>query len=419
MSKKIVSILLLLTVLGLRQAFAVSEAAVLFLLISPGPQANAMGQTHGTTAGTSPMAAIMNPAALGFFIQKNVIGQEYYPDEVDWLPQLASDLTYDARIVSFGINLQPLTKIPIAIGIANSRIYLDLGEQFITGEESPEPLGVFSSYEKCEATTLALSAEYYLRASIGISWKKIESKLAPAGAEASRGDGFAKIDAHDLGLMLQLPLVGIGRRSGLLGERPADGIDFWLDPGLYFAKTNIGGKISYIDAAQADPLPRILSLGINFQAGAGYRGLTLAGFSWSREIDDLLIERQMTGASQYVSGLHDIAFWDNVVRGKANDQVISKRGYEINFADFYFVRRGTYEDSEGWTIAGTSGYGINYLQPLKIAASLLGLEAMLPFRVIRHLSFEKNHAEYDIDKGHALAGTKSDSYVFRLSGLSF
>ncbi|MCU0642911.1 MAG: hypothetical protein MUC94_01440, partial [bacterium] len=39
---------------------AVSEAAALFLLISPSPLANGMGQTYGNISSTDPMASIFN-----------------------------------------------------------------------------------------------------------------------------------------------------------------------------------------------------------------------------------------------------------------------------------------------------------------------------------------------------------------------
>jgi hypothetical protein len=55
---------------------AVSEAAILSLLISLSPQANAMGGAYGNTIDASPMASTMNPASLGMFVRKNNFGTE-------------------------------------------------------------------------------------------------------------------------------------------------------------------------------------------------------------------------------------------------------------------------------------------------------------------------------------------------------
>lgn len=416
MKKRIAGILIFLSLIGIGQAFAVSEAAVLFLLISPSPQANGMGQSYGAASAASPMAAIMNPAALGFFAQKNFIGQEYYPEAIVWLPFLTDDLTYDAQTTAFGINLRQFSRIPVSIGIARSKVALDLGTVYQTSESSPEPQGSFSSYENCEGTTLALAADYYIRASFGITWKHIDSHLAPFGAGIEPSDGRASIDAKDWGLMLQLPLIEIGRASGLLAREPVSPFNFWIDPGFYYSKTNIGGKISYIEAAQADPIPRSLSIGLNLQAGVRYRGLTLAGFSWSREVDDMLIERYPDGTSRYLSGAPDLRFYDNVVLGKANPGTIRRRGHEFNFGDIYFLRSGTYEDIEGKTSAGTSGYGINFLQPLRIAAVFLDLDRTWWGRILSRISFEKHHAESEMDDQYPFAITEYDSYIFRLSG---
>ncbi len=415
MRRNVVLLLMVLMLASVKQSFAVSEAAVLFLLLSPSPGANAMGQTYGTTAATSPMAAIMNPASLGFFAQNNYLGHEYYPDAMVWLPQYGTGLTYDARTTAIGINLKQFTHIPVSIGMARSRIFLDLGTQYQTLEDSPEPVGSFSSSEEAEGTTLAVAMDYYLRASIGITWKHIDSILAPFGVGEERGDGRASIDAKDWGLMVQAPLVDLARKSGLLAPPGESQVDFWFDPGFYLSKTNIGDKISYIDAAQADPLPRTLTLGVNLQTGVRYRGLPLAGFSWSREAEDMLVERFEDGSSAYLDTPPDLNFWDHVFRGKSNARIISKRGYELGFAGIYFLRGGRYEDVEGKVFLETSGYGINFLQPLRIAAVLLNLDQRWPMRLLSHLAFEKHHSEYEAAPGHPLAETEMESYVFRIN----
>lgn len=411
--RRIPFFLLLMGLSGLQPARAVSEAAALFLLISPGPQARAMGESYAATAASSPMAAIMNPAAAGLFAHKNIFGYEYYPDAQQWLPQLGDDLTYDAKATTFGVSLHRVGGARVSVGIATHKIRLNLGTQNITGEESPEPLGEVNSFEQCEGTTLAMTVEYWLRVSMGYTWKQIESSLG-AWYGPARLEAKAEIDAHDIGLMLQLPLVTIVQKSGLWRRSPVAAFDFWLDPGFYYSKTNIGGKISYIEEAQADPLPRNLTMGINLAAGSSYRGLTIAAFSWSREVSDLLVERNPDGSSRYLSSTPDLKFWDNVLLGKGNAGSIRKSGYEVSLADCYMLRSGFYEDQDGRIIGSTSGYGINFTQPLRIAVQLLKLEYTWPGRLLSYITFEKHHASISLNQGHPLAGTETNSYLFRL-----
>ncbi len=394
------------------RALAVSEAtACLFLTISPSPQAIAMGSSYGAAATTSPMAAIMNPAALGLFGRHHFFGQEYYPEEIAWLPQLGGDMTYDAQATAIGINLRQFSRIPISIGVARTKVALDLGILYRTSESSPEPIESSFGFENSEGTSLALAVDYFLRVSLGFTWKRVNSHLAPLSAAAE-----AQLDAKDWGLMLQAPLVEMGRKTGVLKPGLTPVFDFWLDPGFYYSKTNIGDKVVYIDAAQADPLPRTLSMGLNLQAGVRYRGLILAGFSWSREMDDLLLERDRDGSFRYLDAPPDLRFWDNVVRGKANSGTVRKCGHEINLADFYFLRSGTYEDIAGRASAGTSGYGISFLQPLRIAAVIFKRDNTRWGRILSRISFEKHHAEYEKDAQYPFTGQTFNSYLLKLSG---
>jgi hypothetical protein len=234
-----------------------------------------------------------------------------------------------------------------------------MGEQNIYGPNGPEPIGTFKSWEEYKGTTISISLDFLIRISFGYTSMSIRSVLPPMEMQST----------------------------------------------------------SYPGVEQTDPLPRNLSLGINLNAGLVYKtekgGFSLFSFNWAREVEDLLIRRLPDGTTEYVSGLHDIRFFRNVIRGKANNKVISKRGYELGFYDFYFVRMGKYEDFEGVVVYDTEGYGINYLQPVKIFASLLHLDDHFLVRLISNVSFEKNYSKYG--PGSLLFNPEFTSYVIRLS----
>jgi hypothetical protein len=393
-------------------AFAVSEAAVLSLLISPSPAANAMGQTYANTVDASPMAALMNPASLGMFARKNILGTEYYPEKVQWLPSLntITGMNLNARSTAFGVNLMPFLRIPVSIGLGFHTFRFNMGTLYATGPDSPEPIGTYEVWEEYKATTFSVALDYFIRLSLGYSNKSIQSVMAP--------DVEVKPKAHDFGVIAQIPVFSIlERNENIRNMNCFRIIKPFLDPGFYYSKTNIGGKVWYIDPNRTDPLPRNLSLGISLSAGLVYKteksGFTLFSFKWAREVEDLLVRKLPGRPFEYVSGLHDIRFFRDVIWGKANDKVITKHGYELGFYDFYFVRKGRYEDVEGNVVYDTEGYGINYLQPIKILSCLLRLDDHFLVRLLSNVSFEKNYSKYGLGSG--LFNTQFTSYVIRLS----
>jgi hypothetical protein len=419
--KKSVSTFFLIILFSLLLAtpvFAVSEAAVLFLLISPSPQANAMGETYGNIASTSPMAVIFNPASLGLFAQENYFGISYYPRKTDWLPALVSDMNYNAKNTSFGINLKHGFNIPVSLGFAAHWIKFDMGESFYT-DETGQTLGTFRSWEEEKGSTFSIAVDYYIKASFGYTRKTIKSHLAPMGVGAEQSSREAKANAHDIGFILEFPVHDLLRKFQVVPNLAIHHFEPFFNPGFYYSKTNIGDKITYIDALQADPLPRNLSLGINLNTGVTYKGkyhdLNIVSFKWAREVDDILIKINRDYSKEYASGLHDIQFWDNLILGKANDKIISKKGYEFDIGDFYFIRKGRYEDIEGRVIFKTEGWGINYTQPLKILAELFDFKNDLIVKLISSINFEKHYAKYITDYGHPLYGTEFTSYVIRLN----
>ena len=76
-------------VFSFSQAYADSEAAVLFLMISPGARASGMGEAFVALADDA-TAVFWNPAGLAF--QQ---GKEITLMHANWLPQFDSDLFYD------------------------------------------------------------------------------------------------------------------------------------------------------------------------------------------------------------------------------------------------------------------------------------------------------------------------------------
>lgn len=239
-----------------------SRAALLFLLISPSPQANAMGETYGNIVEEDPMVMVMNPASLGLLAQSHYVSTAFLSPKVQWLPGIASDLNYSCHSTGIGINLKSITRLPLFYGLGIYHVGLDLGTQAIFPTTDLDEPQYFKSWDKATGISMALGFKDALKASIGFTVKTIASNLAP---------GY-KTETHaiDVGLLLKAPMGELSQRFEILKEKSFWG--FWpeITPGFYYSLTNIGGRVSYITASQKDPLPRTVSMGVNIEASLKY-----------------------------------------------------------------------------------------------------------------------------------------------------
>ncbi|MGB9773448.1 MAG: type IX secretion system outer membrane channel protein PorV [Bacteroidota bacterium] len=225
------------------EGFAQGESAVPFLRISPNSRNSGMGEA-GAGLADDASAIFWNPAGLAF-----QTGQEVSLTHSNWLPGLGlSDLFYE--FASYRNHIESLGGT-----LGASVTYLNLGEIQRT-LSSPEPIGTFKSYEASVAVAYATKATDDL--GVGGTFRVIYSALSPIGTAEEQGKGVGTTVSFDLSLLyrpstLQLPIVGWN-----LGKKLGVGVNL----------SNIGPKITYIDAAQADPLPT------NFRLGLAYKVIT-------------------------------------------------------------------------------------------------------------------------------------------------
>jgi len=314
--------------------WAVSEAAVLFLMISPGARAAGMGEAFVALADDA-TAVFWNPAGLAF--QQ---GKELTLMHANWLPQFDSDLFYEfgayrhsvEGIGTFGLNLT----------------FLNLGKQYITGEDSPTILGEFSSYE------FAVSATYGTLLNenwgVGLGLRYIRSNLSDVGAGAEKGEGKANAFAFDLATLYKFPF--------------APKLSFGLN------LSNLGPKITYIDAAQADPLPTNLKVGLAYKlVNSKYNKLTLVA-----DMNKLMVNRHADGTSDDFYEALFTSPWTIVEKERQNiggedEEVVSEKkifngilsgGVEYWYSDLIALRAGYYWDKPGKVEFMSFGAGIQY-----------------------------------------------------------
>ncbi|MFH2055159.1 MAG: PorV/PorQ family protein [bacterium] len=228
-----------------------------------------------------------------------------------WLPELAEDLYYE-----FFTYVQPVG----GLGTVGANItFLSFGEIARTSENNPEILETFSSFDG------ALSLSYGIRASrnmaIGLSARIIYSKLADQGAGAEIGRGSGTSFAVDAGVIYH----------------------FSKKFNLGAALTNLGPDMSYIDAAQSDPLPRNLAVGIAYKLlDSPYNRLTLVG-----------------EANKMLATLND----DFSTEIK---EIITSVGLEYWYGSLLALRSGYYIDTEGESKYLTVGVGLQFKDKYRI-----------------------------------------------------
>ena len=218
MKKNVIALFLTFSLL-----FPVGEAGAVFLLIAPGAGAAGSGEAQVAKADDA-YASFYNPAGLGFLNTTEIAAMH-----VNWLPNLADDIYYE--YLGFALPIEGLGTY------GGNFVFLNLGEQLGT-DELGNATDEFKSY--MWSFTNSFGTMVSDNSSLGISFKLFQQKLADSGTgSGEQGDGSSTDFAFDVGYLGDYDLIKLG-----------------------LSISNIGPKIDFIDADQADPAPTNMKLGI-------------------------------------------------------------------------------------------------------------------------------------------------------------
>ena len=117
-----------------KATYGQGEAAVPFLLLAPDSRAGGIGESGAGLADNS-AAIFWNPAGIAF-----LTGTELSITHSNWLPQFNLDLFYD--YLTYRQYLEELDG-----SVTASITYMNFGEFVRTGEDSPDPIGTFRSFD--------------------------------------------------------------------------------------------------------------------------------------------------------------------------------------------------------------------------------------------------------------------------------
>ena len=282
--------------------FAVSEGAPIFLLIEPGSRPGGLGSAYVAMADDG-FSSYWNTGAMAFNRKT-----QFALMHTNWLGDVIPDLYLEYLSWNQYFN---------GIGNLGINIYFDsLGEQEKTDEQG-NPDGTFSSYEF--AVGFAYAYQLNQNVGLGTNFKFIYSALATSGADnqiESTSNGTGMSFAFDFGL----------KWKNLFIKK--------LDFGLNIQ--NIGPNITYINQAQADPLP------LNWRMGFSYHILDdkFNKLSVNADMNKLLANDDFF-LLRIITAWHDDPYRDEV------RSIITNFGVEYDYLDLIALRAGYINDEEG------------------------------------------------------------------------
>jgi hypothetical protein len=411
------------------ECIAQGESAVPFLLISPYAEANGMGEASVAVLTDDPLGLMTNPAHLGMQSQTSYFsfGHNY----TDWLPQFhQSDLWLRTLSFTAGLNLRRVLEggPPLSFGLAYSRVYFNLGEFIRTGPGGPQEIGRFRAWESSDQLSFGLGVDYWIKASLGITYKIVTSQLSPFDTNG-QSMAAAKAKLFDLGLLIDIPVTRI-LYSLYQPVELLPSVSPFFDFSIGLARNNLGQEsLTYSDAAHADPLPRYARAGIGFDLGFAYskegNEWKPLSFKWTVEANDILVKRYAElrdpqgniirqAHSEYQSGLGDIDFFDDVILGHTNRQIVKKKGWECNFLEVLSIRAGRFEEDPAFGNRNftTTGWGVQFAGIVKVLGLLnmrVDSEDVIGF-IVNHIDVRYNHSAIHADENHPLSNTMFDSF---------
>jgi hypothetical protein len=222
----------------------------------------------------------------------------------NYLVQLADDLYYDYFSIVYPTNEWGT----FGFGVT----FLSYGSQERT-DEFANALGSFVSYDL--AFTLSYGTKITEKMSGGLSLRYINSHLAEVGAGSEKGKGTGYSLAVDAGFLYSLT-----RRLTLAAN-----------------VSNLGPDIAYIDADQADPLPRKLAFGFNYKlVDSPFNKILILG-----EADKLLVDMNDDITTEI-------------------EEVIPHLGIEYWYSNYVGLRTGYVYDDKGVQKYFTLGASLQY-----------------------------------------------------------
>ncbi len=349
--------------------FAHSRATMTFLTLPSSPTANGYGGVLLPTALNDPLAALVNPAALGLQAQQSRGNAAFYPQRTQWAPSFdfSPHMRYSARALNLGMGTAILGRwlhhpTRFSVGVGYNEILFDYGETTRRNQYN-EPVGSSHPLERMNGLSLGIGYHGDVEAALGFSVKYVTSDFG----ETESGQMKDAVFSHDIGGTVQWPLLG---RSSA-DSAPQTGLTPYVTPAFSYSITNIGPAVNYLNQpAQGDPQPRTEHVTFGLASGitlheADQREWRLISLELGLQAEDELITYEEYYHYQWPFA--DINPLRDMLLGKANDRILKRRGGEVSLLEIFSIRRGSVEATGDHLRYDSRGFGIRLSGVLKLA----------------------------------------------------
>ncbi|MFA7332083.1 MAG: hypothetical protein WC326_13520 [Candidatus Delongbacteria bacterium] len=372
----------------IQPAQAVSDAACIWLMISPSTRATGMGNTFSPlsddpfNAWLAPGSEVLRPEG-GPPLDLSLTG---YPGGIQWAP--FHDVQLMNQAVSLRLDLQEwqrrnpggsVAQQPWQLSLSYLHNLLEEGEQTRTDEDGAI-IGTSHAIEQSHSLRLGLGQRRERWSfGLGLGADHVISDLASGLLVGGRQVEVGHSTMLDAGLNLQAkPLP----RQWLNPADPAAGYLDW-SLGLQYSKLFLGSHISYVDGMDDDPMPfhDRLALASRWRLALPPAGgmpelpVLEAHVALERSIELIRANRHwvVEGIRDDLPGghwndpndapddlswdKHYIAFDEGLFHGRPSE-FIHSRGWELGVLGFAYLRGGHYADPAGLVERKTSGGGL-------------------------------------------------------------
>ncbi len=385
------------------------DFAIGSLTIPKSVSANGMGGISGSILSDDPVAVMDNPAQLGAFSLDNFFSASTYTPRANWLPSAVfmPAITLNSNAFNAGMEFGHYLDLPFKAGIG-----IGYSDYRFSGS---------TVNEGSNGVTIGLGIDYLVRFGFGYTFSSLTSTFTADTSQNPSAppltDG-AKLPAHNIGTILEIPVVGIISKLDNRSVQIGDGIRPMFDITFGASGRNIGGEVRYSSAGQALPLPRQSMLGWSLRGGVetleGGHAWRLLSLTWAREASDILATETITTAGTaivpsfgYEKGFGTIQPIQNLVLGKTNGQITLGKGWEIDAADFLYLRWGS-STGPGTLIYSTSGWTakLDGLLRLLTVGRIIPPGTPVVGLLMNHLDLEYSFAKYSSSVNGGYEGMK-------------
>lgn len=380
-----------------QEAISVHSYALPFLTLQQSPLLSGAGQIGTAIPMQDAIGFYYNPAQIGYFSRTNSLSGFFMPQKSQPV-SLLPEVSFQNSSVTIGYHVNS----PLSIGFGYIHNKVSYGIFSTTNPNNPNSTAKYENYDSFDGYTIGFGYNYYMHFNFGFAIKSYRSVLNDFNQ--NNQSTFRKIDgtAYDFGALIIAPVSQLLFRNAKFYITD----DASLKPDIAFtlgySLSNVGDKVSYIDPAQADPLPRTARLGYSFNFGLdlsllGVR-LNTVDYSFTAEAEDILLESNAdTTGINYQSMFGDISLKDNLIDLKGDGNVIVHRGHIFRLFETVILTSGRINGSSYRNIK-SNGFGVSTEGLFKLLSTMIDNSTIN--YIADHLVIEYYNSKVIIERGN-------------------